>query len=299
MTITIMSRVGRVGPAQMKKLLDLLSEDGVLEDGKILYTETTRQNFWKRIATQLNAVNGGVYKNTWQWCKMWADWKTKTKKKANILFHRKKYKVEQKIVAFTDLELRLLKMIKYPFDDSSDSLQLDMLVDKTDDVDNTVDELQNQDFVIEDYIVERMSSNDDDKTEHFVENNETNFCSVNVQDKYDTGDCSSGTYKEEKVKIKGKSYKRKKISLEEYKIRTTMELEKEKVQQKTEELRLRALELKVKGDELKLKELEMNKINYMTNIEEEKLKCLKEISSCLKELVERNRSGNLRFTNML
>lgn len=53
--------------------------------------------------------------------------------------------------------------------------------------------------------------------------------------------------------------------------------------QKSEELRLRALELKLKGEELRLKEMEMNKINYLANIEEEKLKCFRDISASLKE----------------
>lgn len=61
---------GRVIPAQMKKLLDLLGEDGVLQHGKVMYTYTTKQCFWKRIATELNSVEGGVYKNTWKWCKV-------------------------------------------------------------------------------------------------------------------------------------------------------------------------------------------------------------------------------------
>lgn len=73
------------------------------------------------------------------------------------------------------------------------------------------------------------------------------------------------------------------MSLEEYKVRTSLKIEKERVQQKGEELRLRALELKLKGEELRLKEIEMNKINYLTSIEEEKLKCFQEICSCLKE----------------
>lgn len=73
------------------------------------------------------------------------------------------------------------------------------------------------------------------------------------------------------------------MSLEEYKVRTTLKIEKERVQQKAEELRLRAIELKLKGEELRLKEMEMNKINYLTSIEEEKVKCFRDISSSLKE----------------
>lgn len=62
--------MSRVSQAQMKKLLDLLSENGVLVDGRVMYTKTNKQNFWKRIAVQLNAVEGGVYKNTWKWAKV-------------------------------------------------------------------------------------------------------------------------------------------------------------------------------------------------------------------------------------
>lgn len=62
--------MSRVSPSQMKKLLELLSEDGILHHGRVLYTNTNKQKFWKRIATQLNSVEGGVYKNTWKWCKV-------------------------------------------------------------------------------------------------------------------------------------------------------------------------------------------------------------------------------------
>lgn len=72
-------------------------------------------------------------------------------------------------------------------------------------------------------------------------------------------------------------------AFEEFKVKTTLALEKERSEQKNEELRLRAIELKLKGEELRLKEAEMDKVNYLTNLEEEKLKCLREISSSLKE----------------
>lgn len=86
--------------------------------------------------------------------------------------------------------------------------------------------------------------------------------------------------------VSGKLHKKKKISLHEYKMKIAIALQKEKSHQKTEELRLKALELKLKGEELRLKEMEMNKINYLTNIEEEKLKCFRDISLYLKEYVE-------------
>lgn len=62
--------MSRACPSQMKKLLDLLSEDGVIMNGRVVYNNTNYKNFWKRIALQLNAVEGGVYKSTWKWCKV-------------------------------------------------------------------------------------------------------------------------------------------------------------------------------------------------------------------------------------
>lgn len=51
---------------------------------------------------------------------MWTDWKTKTKKKANILLKRRVYECEQPVSPLTNLELRLLKLIEYPVDDLSE-----------------------------------------------------------------------------------------------------------------------------------------------------------------------------------
>ena len=59
---------------------------------------------------------------------MWADWKNKTKKKANILLSRKSYSIEQPTPKLTNLELRLLKLINYPIDDKEDALTLEMVI---------------------------------------------------------------------------------------------------------------------------------------------------------------------------
>lgn len=57
-------------PVQIKKLLDILSQDGVLVNGKVNYNYITKQAFWKNVAFQLNRIENGVHKNTWQWCKV-------------------------------------------------------------------------------------------------------------------------------------------------------------------------------------------------------------------------------------
>lgn len=73
------------------------------------------------------------------------------------------------------------------------------------------------------------------------------------------------------------------INLEKYKIKALIALQNGKSSQRREQLRLRALELKLKEEELRLKEMEMNKVNYLTNIEEEKLECFRDINASLKE----------------
>ncbi|KAM3960257.1 uncharacterized protein ACR2FA_005735 [Aphomia sociella] len=290
--------MSRVGAAQMKKLLDLLSEDGVLVNGKVSYVDTNKCNFWKGIAAKLNAVEGGVYKNAWKWCKMWADWKTKTKKKANILLRRKTYVMEHPSPTFTTLELRLLKMIDYPIEDKAEAVRLAMGVSKVEPVEiqDVQVEYLNEECIDTQSNKEKTSSDDDDNTAPDCDNivTESRFCDV---DEVSNG---GGLYKAcdstdtEKVKMKETTFKKKK-SFREHRLRTELLLEKQKARQKTEELRLRAIELKLKGEELRLKEMEMNKINYLTNIEDEKLKCFREISTSLKELVERTKNGNIRL----
>ncbi|KAL0829292.1 hypothetical protein ABMA28_004099 [Loxostege sticticalis] len=273
----------RVIPAQMKKLLDLLSEDGMLQHGKVIYTYTTKQCFWKRIATQLNSVKGGVYKNTWQWCKMWADWKAKTKKKANILLKQKHYDREQLVSALSNLELRLLKVIEYPVDDLPEQ-QFEITVNKEDLSDNEgpligcmiLDE-ENGDLILG-----HESSQDDDANK-----NETPFYSVNLP--------NDSTKK--KLEDSTDSNSKERLFARQIRLQDLKKVLPEDKSQKSEELRLRALELKLKGEELRLKEMEMNKINYLANIEEEKLKCFRDISASLKELVDLSKNGNIRFNN--
>ncbi|KAI8432359.1 hypothetical protein MSG28_004766 [Choristoneura fumiferana] len=297
--------MSRVSQIQMKKLLDILSEDGVLVKGQVSYSNTNKQLFWKRVALQLNSVEGGVYKNTWKWCKMWADWKNKTKKKANILLKKKHYNCDQQVTPLTNLELRLLKMIEFPIDDKADMMNMEM-VSKVELPEATTDEIP--DFLTElteqhAQLNQNQSSDEEDNTVlGYFAKSKNQFC--NVDDLLHDGDskfeaCEESSNAEKKVKMKGKKFKKKKTALEEFKMRTTLALEKERVQQKSEELRLRALELKLKGEELRLKEIEMNKINYLTNIEDEKLKCFKDISSSLKELLDRMRNGTSRFHNIL
>lgn len=58
---------------------------------------------------------------------MWADWKNKTKKKANILLRRKHYSLEHPSPSLSTLERRLLKLVNYPLDDKADALRLEMV----------------------------------------------------------------------------------------------------------------------------------------------------------------------------
>lgn len=280
--------MSRVNQAQMKKLLDLLSEDGVLVDGRVMYTNTNKQNFWRNIANQLNAVEGGVYKNTWKWCKMWADWKNKTKKKANIILRRKSYSLVQPTPTLTNLELRLLKIINYPMDDKQDALRLEMVVSKEEMPENA-DEFQVE-FLNEGYgdgdMHSRDKSSSEDEPSNCYERVSSKFCDVDdilPDDKLEDDQETSDYERNSDLRVSEKVLKKRKMSLEEYKVRTTLKIEKERVQQKAEELRLRAIELKLKGEELRLKEMEMNKINFLTSIEEEKVKCFRDISSSLKE----------------
>ncbi|XP_022826882.1 uncharacterized protein LOC111356662 [Spodoptera litura] len=299
--------MSRVSQVQMKKLLDLLSENGVLVDGRVMYTKTNKQNFWKRIAVQLNAVEGGVYKNTWKWAKMWADWKNKTKKKANILLNRKNHHTDQPTPTLTNLELRLLKMINFPLEDKNDAITLEMVVSKegSEPTEEFQAEFLKQDYGDGDMYKDKSNTEDDvddEKTLDCFSGVESKFCDVGdilEDDKLEEDPGEDSSDFEEQLKYQEKKFKKRKMSLEEYKVRTTLKIEKERVQQKGEELRLRALELKLKGEELRLKEIEMNKINYLTSIEEEKLKCFQEICLSLKELLERTRSGTFRYHNAL
>lgn len=63
-------KMSRTYPAQIKKLLDILSEDGVLVRGRVNYGLIPRKAFWKNVAGQLNNVEEGVHKSTCQWWKV-------------------------------------------------------------------------------------------------------------------------------------------------------------------------------------------------------------------------------------
>ncbi|XP_068630622.1 uncharacterized protein [Battus philenor] len=294
----------RVSQIQMKKLLDLLSEDGVMIQGKVMYTDTNRQSFWKKVAIQLNSVQGGAFKNAYKWCKMWADWKNKTKRKADILLKKKTYEFMPQPQALTNLELRLLRIIGYPINDDSMESHFEM-IHKVEIPDNTKNgvhleflaEGSNESQLNDEKIV---SDEDDDKVLRHFARHKRKY----VDDREDVIDDKSDLFDDLsdhglRTKIRDKKSKKHSNSFEEFKIRSKLELEKERSQQKREELRLKAIELKLKGEELRLKEVEMNKVNYLTNLEEEKLKCFREISTSLKELLDRNRNGNLRFTNVM
>ncbi|XP_045773963.1 uncharacterized protein LOC123873241 isoform X1 [Maniola jurtina] len=284
-------RDGRVSQAQMKKLLDLLSTDGTLLDGRVVYKDTNKLKFWKRIAVQLNSVENGVVKNFHKWCKMWADWKNKTKRKADIVLRRK---FGNQKPNFTKLELRLLKLINYPIHDVLGVLNEEKRYDQTQEIDKLSEDL------------DPVESNVDDNLEGFNEDNRE-FISLGVQDKQDSSHCYDIFVSDTQnissdiggVDIKEEEKDSSNTETLDYRAKTKLDLEKERVHQKSEELRLKALELKLKGDELKLQETEVSRVNYLTQLEEQKLKCMMEIAASLKELVEWTRNGSTRFHNVM
>ncbi|XP_045773965.1 uncharacterized protein LOC123873241 isoform X2 [Maniola jurtina] len=282
-------RDGRVSQAQMKKLLDLLSTDGTLLDGRVVYKDTNKLKFWKRIAVQLNSVENGVVKNFHKWCKMWADWKNKTKRKADIVLRRK---FGNQKPNFTKLELRLLKLINYPIHDVLGVLNEEKRYDQTQEIDKLSEDL------------DPVESNVDDNLEGFNEDNRE-FISLGVQDKQDSSHCYDIFDTQNissdigGVDIKEEEKDSSNTETLDYRAKTKLDLEKERVHQKSEELRLKALELKLKGDELKLQETEVSRVNYLTQLEEQKLKCMMEIAASLKELVEWTRNGSTRFHNVM
>ncbi|CAK1582640.1 unnamed protein product [Parnassius mnemosyne] len=290
----------RVSQAQMEQLLDLLSENGVMIQGKVMYTNTNRHNFWKKVAQQLNDIEGGAFKNAYKWCKMWADWKNKTKTKADILLKKKKNEFMPQPIALTNLELRLLQIISYPM---GDSLQPHFeMMHKVELPDNTKNEIPIE-FLVENSNELQLNnrkavSNEEDKNvlKYFA------TCKRDLADSEEIIDEESELLNDlsdtgRQRKMEEKEVMTSTTSFEDFKSRITLALEKERLQQKNEELRLRAIELKLKEEELRLKELEMNKVNYLTNLEEEKLKCFRDISASLKELLELTRNGSLRLSN--
>ncbi|RVE41778.1 hypothetical protein evm_013577 [Chilo suppressalis] len=78
------SRV-RASPEQLSTLLEYMESHGDLArplagaQGRI-----RSDRLWADLTNILNAVSGGVNKTTDKWKKVWADWKSKTKKKGLI-----------------------------------------------------------------------------------------------------------------------------------------------------------------------------------------------------------------------
>ncbi|KAI5643319.1 FLYWCH zinc finger domain-containing protein [Phthorimaea operculella] len=130
-TSTMVAR--NVSKAQMEQLLELMAEDGVLVDGKVAFSDSTKMEFWKRVAFHLNSVESGGHKNAWQWCKVFADWKKATEKKANIVLKRIPHphpgrKSSNPIhLEMDSMEMRLLKLVGYPLDDKNDLTKLEMM----------------------------------------------------------------------------------------------------------------------------------------------------------------------------
>ncbi|XP_023939175.2 uncharacterized protein LOC112046686 [Bicyclus anynana] len=273
----------RANHAQMKLLLDLLSADGMSQNGKVVYTHITKIKFWKYIAAQLNRVDSGATKSYHKWSKVWADWKSKTKKKAYLISRNK---LGSK-ASLTKLEFRLLKLIKYPVDELL----------------NNCSEEQTYEYVKTKNLKEEIDSTEnsigDNSTDGFNEEN-SECITLEVQPQIPSH--SYNVFGDDKsVSDIGQHIKEMKEmkDIETDKAKVHLALEKEKIHQKNEELRLKAIELKLKADELKLQENECNRVNHLTELEEQKLKCMTDIAASLKELVEFTRNGGTRFHNVM
>ncbi|KAG7296299.1 hypothetical protein JYU34_021429 [Plutella xylostella] len=79
-------RQGRASQEQQMALLEFMENHGDLAkpqpgpQGRLLSNQ-----LWTDLTELLNSMGGGVLKSTEKWKKVWADWKTKTKKKAILI----------------------------------------------------------------------------------------------------------------------------------------------------------------------------------------------------------------------
>ncbi|KAJ8704345.1 hypothetical protein PYW08_013069 [Mythimna loreyi] len=81
------SRV-RASPEQLLTLLEYMETHGDLARPLAGSQGRVRSDrLWTELTNTLNAVGGGVSKTTEKWKKVWADWKSKTKKKALTIRH--------------------------------------------------------------------------------------------------------------------------------------------------------------------------------------------------------------------
>ncbi|RVE50309.1 hypothetical protein evm_005144 [Chilo suppressalis] len=79
------SRV-RASPEQLSTLLEFMESHGGLARPLAGAQGRVRSDrLWTDLTNMLNAVGGGVNKTTDKWKKVWADWKSKTKKKGLII----------------------------------------------------------------------------------------------------------------------------------------------------------------------------------------------------------------------
>ncbi|RVE39790.1 hypothetical protein evm_015560 [Chilo suppressalis] len=79
------SRV-RASPEQLSTLLEFMESHGDLARPLTGAQGRVRSDrLWADLTNILNAVGGGVNKTTDKWKKVWADWKSKTKKKGLII----------------------------------------------------------------------------------------------------------------------------------------------------------------------------------------------------------------------
>ncbi|CAH0698424.1 unnamed protein product [Spodoptera exigua] len=72
----------RAIPEQFLVLIDFMERRGdISKPQSSAQGRFKGHQLWQDLATTLNSVNGGVKKSADKWKKVWADWKTKTKKK--------------------------------------------------------------------------------------------------------------------------------------------------------------------------------------------------------------------------
>ncbi|CAH2064933.1 unnamed protein product, partial [Iphiclides podalirius] len=65
-----------------------MESHGDLSNPRGLQGRLKSERLWCELAKLLNCIDGGVNKPTEKWKKVWADWKSKTKKKASVIRRR-------------------------------------------------------------------------------------------------------------------------------------------------------------------------------------------------------------------
>ncbi|KAJ8708190.1 hypothetical protein PYW08_010556 [Mythimna loreyi] len=84
--IIIMEPRMRASGEQFSTLLEFMESHGDLSNPRSgLQGRLKSERLWSELVTILNSIGGGVNKSVEKWKKVWADWKSKTKKKALLI----------------------------------------------------------------------------------------------------------------------------------------------------------------------------------------------------------------------